>query len=225
MKTNFYRAFAIGLVGAFGILAGATCAIAATNIGTDITTGGNLTVSGFGHETIGNIGGIDQSIWAFGDPFETSFNNSVDINLNKNISGDLSTKDAYESLAAYPTYTHTGTNPAQITDIDAESFISAASTGPIDKQIGAFISPSNRGSGHVNRLIGVYPQAYNYGVGTVDVATAVYGNAANSGPGTITNLSGIYTFPSINYGAGTVTNGIAPGNVEIRGAALLALSR
>src|ERR1019366_8013503 len=46
MKSRLYRTFIFGLVGSFGNLAGPFLAVAATTIGTDISTDGNFTVSG-----------------------------------------------------------------------------------------------------------------------------------------------------------------------------------
>jgi hypothetical protein len=60
MKSNVYRAVTVGLISCFGILSGATLAIAATTISTNIAADGTLSVTGqstlTGQVAIGNVG-------------------------------------------------------------------------------------------------------------------------------------------------------------------------
>jgi hypothetical protein len=187
MKTNFRRAFIFALMCSFGILAGATLAVAATTIGTNITTAGSITAS----STF--VGGPALDVFT-GDPLDTT--HSVGTFANTVVPLDVDNGEGNKGLQAEFTV------DPQVDSIGTGRFVSlytsantpAANTKSFNELTGQNIVVNHNGSGNIDEeLVGSNIDFENNNTGHVANMYGVYMTPANDGGGTVGNMYGVWS--------------------------------
>ncbi len=229
MKTRLYRAFTLGFIGSFGILAGATLAVAATTIsGTGVSSNGSLVIDGPSTISIGTTTatgvtiGNESSTVLFPGPVSIIGTLPGGAPLGAQSGGTLNVSSTYTDLSNFPGTLNLISTLSDPTD---EGGPFPASGNQLFLDDGVFISD---GSGSIN---GSVDGGYNYVINqntragkSIDAMAATWNEVDQYGTTPITNLIDEYNESSPNGSTGPVANlygvwnsfpsgGVAPTNV------------
>jgi hypothetical protein len=175
MKARLYKLFAFSVVGSFGVLAGAALAVAATTIGTDINTGGNLSVTG----TTTLSGDVVFSESA--DKAHTFYSGTPFSSFSSLFRSNSFEKDTNQVIAYHGPMANTG---ILMDIIDEQTSDDTSMTNPVGLSVEV---ASQAGDGDTNDYSPyvISSSAYNTGSLVMGGAFPYSGNCINLGSGSI----------------------------------------